>query len=425
MDPDPSTTQLKFDVVQMSHLQQKFWFDGNTLHVAELDAETTGPAVYVDISLNDEVHTVYTKVKVTVTDVNDNKPDFNISHYDRAVDDTAKRGMSVLNVTAFDKDITNENLTYILYGGMGDFTIDRSTGLIKVSDHANLDYKRISIYNMTVLVQDSGSPPKTNTAQVKIWLNETNIHPPIFSNSTYNFKFPENNPSVSDKVQAVDTDINDKVTYSIITRDDNNLFTLDNHTGMISLAHGSLDYEVRNEYSFTIEAKDDAAFPKSSTSTVTIIVEDVNEAPKIIINPKNAFKEINSTGEVIIVTANDTDIKPEFKNFTYSLKGDRSNVFKIDPESGQITVRQRLNEARNFSLNVSVTDGGGLTDSGLLFVIVSNITGISLNTSVYENQTTGSFVYDLHQAAVNLSGLVLQIQREEYSNNFRMEKNVS
>ena len=426
-DPDPSTTTLKFDIVDKA-LGGDFHFEKNTLYATNLDAETLGPHVDINISLTDDdnAHTVYETVYVTVIDVNDHDPYFNNTPYNATIPDTAQAGTDVLSVTAGDKDKTNNNVTYILYGGHGNYFIDRKTGLITISDHADFNYARMSVYNMTVLVQDSGSPPRTNSAVVTVRLTETNAGPPKFTKTQYTFTFPENNQSVSDKVVATDVD---GVIYSIISREDNNRFSVDSTTGVFTLASGDLDFENKSEYSLIIQAKDKAAFPKSSAAKVTINVEDKNEAPKIIINPKNVFKEINSTQgeEVMIIDGNDPDTKPEFRNLTYSLKEDGTNYFKIDPESGSITVRSRLDHAGNFSLKVTVTDAGGLKDDGLVFVFVSNITGHSLNTSVYENQTVGTLVYDLKDArkAINLSELTLEIQKDTDSGKFKLKDNVS
>ena len=426
-DPDPSTKNLKFDVVD-KNMQKFFHFNNNTLKSRKnLDAETLGLHLEVNISLSDgdKAHTVYEIVHVTVIDVNDHDPYFNNTPYDTSVPDTATAGVDVLTITAGDKDITNSNVTYMLYGGQGDFIIGRKTGVITVSEHADFNYGKKSEYNMTVLVQDSGSPPRTSSAVVTVHLTETNAGPPIFTGAPYTFIFPENNKSVSGKVTANDTD---GVVYSITSRDDDNKFSLDKATGIITLANGILDYENRSDYSLVIEATDKAAFNKSSTARVTIKVKDINEAPEIEINPKNVFKEINSTqgAEVMQIDGNDPDKNPQFNNLTYSLKEDGTSYFTIDPMSGKITVKQRLDKAGNFSLNVTLSDGV-LTDSGLAFVVVSNITGKSFNTKVFENKTAGSLVYNLEDAkkVVNLSGLFFEIQKHPESDNFKLKDNVS
>ena len=425
-DPDPSTKNLSFDVVD-KNMQKFFYFDNNTLYATNLDTETLGLHLEVKIRLSDDdsLHKVYETVHVTVIDVNDLDPYFNNTPYDTSVLDTAAAGVDVLTITAGDRDITNNNVTYMLYGGQGDFIIDRKTGVINVSEHADLNYGKKSKYNMTVLVQDSGSPPRTKSAVVTVHLTETNAGPPIFTGAPYTFTFQENNMSVSNRVIADDTD---GVEYSIVSRNDNNKFSLDKATGSITLAHGWLDFENRSDYSLVIEATDKAAFNKSSTARVNIKVKDINEAPEIKINPKNVFKEINSTkgAEVMQIDGNDPDTNPKFNNLTYSLKEDGTDYFTIDRVSGKLTVKQRLDKAGNFSLNVTVSDGEFL-DSGLAFVIVSNITGSSFNTTVYENKTAGSLVYSLKEAkqAVNLTGLFFEIQKHPESDNFKLKDNVS
>ena len=425
-DPDPSTKNLEFRVVDRS-MQQYFYFDKNILKSKNtLDAETVGLHVQVNISLSDgdKSHMVYEMIAVTVIDVNEFEPYFNNTPYNVSISDTAKAGDNVLTITAGDKDVSNNNVTYMLYGRQGDFVIDRKTGKLTVAQHADLNYGRKSRYNMTALVQDSGSPPKTNSADVIVYLVETNAGPPIFTEANYHFTFEENDKSVSNHVMANDTD---GVEYTIISRDDDDKFLLDKDTGSITLANGILNYENRSDYSLVVKATDKATFNKSSTATVTIRVKDINEAPEIIINPKNVFKEINSTkgAEVMQIGGSDPDTNPKFNNLTYTLKEDRS-YFRIDQISGKITVKQRLGRAGNFSLNVTVSDGE-LKDSGLVFVFVSETKGKSLNTTVYENETVGTLVYDLENAKrdINLTGLALEIQKDPGAENFKLKKNVS
>ena len=427
-DPDPSTKNLDFQVVDKS-MQQFFFFDKNILKSrTALDAEIVGLHVEVNISLSDgdKSHTVYEMVIVTVIDVNEFEPYFNNTPYNTSISDTAKAGDNVLTITASDRDVSNNDVTYALYGGQGDFIIDRKTGEITVAKHAELNYGRKSRYNMTVLVQDSGSPPKTNSTDVIVHLIETNAGPPVFTKTHYNFTFEENDKWVRNNVIAHDTD---GVEYTIISHDDDDKFLLDKDTGMITLAHGiMLDYENRSDYSLIVKATDKATFNKSSTATITIKVKDINEAPEIMINPKNVFKEINSTkgAEVMQIGGSDPDTNPNFNNLTYSLKEDRPSYFAIDKVTGKITVNHRLAKTGNFSLNVTVSDGE-LTDCGLVFVFVSEIKGKSLNTTVHENQTVGSLVYDLEKAKhdINLTGLALEIQKDPGAENFKLKNNVS
>lgn len=422
-DPDPSTTTLKFDVVTKK-MKPYFWFTKNTLHVTGLDAETTGDSVEVTISLTDDVHTVYTNVTVSIVDVNDNAPYFKDTPYVATVADTARKETEILHIKGDDKDITNAELTYILYGALGDFTVHRTSGIIRVADHAVLSFSRMPTYTMTVLVQDSGSPPKTNATSVIIYVNETNESPPVFQNTPYIFSFPENNQSVSATVTAFDKD---SVTYNITEGNSNILFSIDNITGIIKLCNGSLNFEQNERFTFIVQAKDRAAFPKSSSVTVTINVVDVNEAPTIMIKTQNVFKEIQSnSGEVIKIESSDPDTKSErFRNLTYSLRERDEKFFSIDRNTGSITLNKTLYKPGNFSVEVVVTDGEGLSDSGLVFVIVSNITGYSLNTSVLENRKIGSFVYDLRNATFSQPGLTFHLLSQNGSEKFAVNDSVS
>ena len=432
-DADPSTDKLTFNVTNAEY-SNLFWFVDNEVHVAGednrrvdnviqvggVDAEKVPEVIQLNISLTDSKYTVFTMVIVTVIDINDNTPYFINTPSITNIPDTATAGMPVLTVSAKDEDRTYNELTFMLIDGFGAFVINRTTGLITVSKHASFNITATSFYNLTVLVQDSGSPPKTNTTDIMIVLNETNAGPPLFKETVYKFNFTENDITESAKIEATD---DEGVTYSIISGNMDHIFKLNSTTGVIHLVNGSLNFEDQPVYSFIVLAKDKAVFPKSSTVSVTINVIDVNEEPTIIIDTKRVFKQINSSkGEILKVKSSDPDKKSEYRNLTYSLQEMGSNYFGIDSKTGVLYINQILDKAGNYSLNVTVTDGGNLSNSDSVLVIVSNITGYVLNTLIQENMPTDTEVYNLVNITLEQPGLTFEL--ENGVGNFYL-KNVS
>lgn len=91
--------------------------------------------------------------------------------------------MNVTTVFAVDADASfpnNNTSYYISKGGLDRFFIDSRTGVITTSNF-NFDRETLDAYNLTVIAQDLGSPPKTGTAQVFIKLLDVNDHRPFFS----------------------------------------------------------------------------------------------------------------------------------------------------------------------------------------------------------------------------------------------------
>ena len=432
-DADPSTAKLTFNVTNAEY-SNLFWFVDNEVHVARednrrvdnviqvggVDAEKVPAVIQLDISLTDDKYTVFTMVNVTVIDINDNTPYFINTPPIANIPDTASAGRSVLTVSAKDEDRTYNDLTFMLIDDFGAFAINHTTGLISVSKYASFNVTAVSFYNLTVVVQDSGSPPKTNTTDIMIVLNETNAGPPLFIKTVYKFNFTENDITESAKIEATD---DEGVTYSIISGNMDHIFKLNSTTGVMHLVNGSLNFEDQPVYSFIVLATDKAVFPKSSTVSVTINVIDVNEEPTIIIDTKTVFKQINSSkGEILKVKSLDPDKKPEYRNLTYSLQEMGSNYFGIDSKTGVLYINKTLDKAGNYSLNVTVTDGGNLSNRDSVLVIVSNITGYVLNTLIQENRPVNTEVYNLVNITLEQPSLTFEL--ENGVGNFYL-KNVS
>ena len=83
-----------------------------------------------------------------------------------------------------------------------------------------------------------------------------------------------------------DTGSNGKVRYEITAGNNENLFGINFNTGALSSL--SLDFESSEEHSLTIRASDHGVPPRSSETTVKVIVKDTNDPPR--------FKANNVTG---------------------------------------------------------------------------------------------------------------------------------
>uniref|UniRef100_F6Q874 Cadherin domain-containing protein n=1 Tax=Ciona intestinalis TaxID=7719 RepID=F6Q874_CIOIN len=208
------------------------------------------------------------KLRIEIDDVNDNAPLFTKSIYDVTVDENDR--LRDFGVEATDVDSGKDGtIRYRISGGndRGVFRINDVTG--DITNVKVLDYERLGDHVMLdVIAQDNGNDVQlSSSAKVVITINDVNDNAPIFSRSTEtSFQVQENilGPKIA-KFTAYDVDSGDngRVTYSIVTGNDDNTFTISPLDGELRVTHGvELDREHEAYYNVTICAMDRGEIPK-------------------------------------------------------------------------------------------------------------------------------------------------------------------
>ena len=194
---------------------------------------------------------------------------------------------------------------------------------------------------------------------------------------------------------AVDADVGDTATFSLVAGA-TGLFAL-NGSQIVVAAGASIDFETTRSYDLTVRATDSAgaAFDK----TITVTVNDVNEAPTDAALSGNSVAENSANGTAVgIVTGVDPDAGSVL---SYALTNDAGGRFAIDAASGQITVANGglldFESAASHSVTVRVTDRGGLSVDKTFSIAVTNVneapTDATLSGgSVAENSANGTAV---------------------------------
>ena len=210
---------------------------------------------------------------------------------------------------------------------------------------------------------------------------------PVAENAT--FSVPENSEvgTVVGTVMATDIEItddpedSDALTYEIIAgnADPNGngttAFAIDEDTGEITvLDSGDLDFESdTTSFDLTVRVTDLEGL--SDEATVTINVDDVNEAP-VVADATFTIDENSPDGtEVGTVVAIDPDAGD---TLTYSITGGNdSGAFEINETTGLITVANSapldFETTASFPLTVTVTDSEGLTDRATVTINLNDI----------------------------------------------------
>ena len=140
---------------------------------------------------------------VYIGDENDLSPYFTIGvNTTVTVTEALSTGANVFIVTATDGDVQGNVLNFTLGEILQDtqsnvedspFELNAATGAITVSN-SGLDFELSSYYLLTVIVQDSGSPPRSNSTQLLIRLTDVNDNSPVFIPPSQPFHLVETSP---------------------------------------------------------------------------------------------------------------------------------------------------------------------------------------------------------------------------------------
>ncbi|XP_065342592.1 cadherin-related tumor suppressor [Cloeon dipterum] len=284
-----------------------------------------------------------------VLDENDNSPVFDPKQYSASVPENASIGASVLRISATDVDAgLNGRVRYVIAAGdrNRDFSISEDTGVIRVAK--NLNFERKSQYSLTVQAEDCGSADvRYDSALLTISVTDINDNPPTFLDSPYLAYVVENTkllPASVITVRAFDADTPpySQVRY-FIKEGDSELFKVNASTGEITL-HRALDRERQAEYILTLVAMDTGTPPLTGTGTVRVIVQDMNDhSPEFERQSYSSEVAENAIAgiEVLWPSASDKDAGLNAL-LRFSLLGDLSERFVVDPITGRITTAVQL-----------------------------------------------------------------------------------
>lgn len=257
------------------HLNKQLDFEAQPFHELIVSAKDNGS--------QPEFSSVF--VGVRVLNVNDNSPTINVLFLsetgDALVSEAAAVGDYVARISVSDPDFEGEKVTVTLEGGDGKFTLKQTDDfLYALCVNSELDREEKDLYELKVQASDLGSPPLSSEESFFLRVSDTNDCHPVFGKDTYIISIAEDAPVGSSliQIQAQDADegVNSDVRYSIMKSQQDNPISLDAESGLITTA-AALDRERQAEVSFLVLAADRGDPALSSTATVTVLVEDVND----------------------------------------------------------------------------------------------------------------------------------------------------
>lgn len=230
-----------------------------------------------------------------------------------------------------------------------ELAIEQNTGEIRT--RVPLDRETRASYSLVAI------PLSGENVRVVVRVLDENDNAPTFPSPSMSIEFPENTPRDVKRTlhpaRDLDLGIYNTQRYNIVSGNVNNAFRLSSHRerdGVLYLdlqINGFLDRETTSTYSLLIEALDGGSPPLRGQMTVNITIQDVNDNQPIF-NQSRYFATVpeNATvgTSILQVHATDADAN-ENGEVEYSInrrQSDRDGMFKIDSNTGLITVSRPL-----------------------------------------------------------------------------------
>ena len=200
---------------------------------------------------------------------------------------------------------------------------------------------------------------------------------PVYAGQSFSFDENTANATTVGTVIATDQDTGDTLTF--VFDPVSAVFTLASATSTTAYLQVadvlSLNYEVSPSFTLTSRVNDDGTGTLSAVATITVYLNDINEAPEVL---DQAFtsneNEVAGTalGTVVVIEEDAND------NVVLTItSGNDSGGFAIDPTTFVLSVADAsvldFETTPIFTLNVLTTDAAGLTDTAIITVNLTNV----------------------------------------------------
>uniref|UniRef100_A0A671RUC2 Cadherin-2-like n=1 Tax=Sinocyclocheilus anshuiensis TaxID=1608454 RepID=A0A671RUC2_9TELE len=329
---------------------------------------------------------------ITVTDVNDNPPEFTSETFFGTVPEN-QVNVIVANLTVTDKDQPNTGAWKTIYkitagDPMGHFSVPTdpvsNEGLVTVVK--SIDYEINKSFVLTVVALnevplDKGIRlPRQSTATVSIRVTDVN-ESPYFQPNPKVLRLQEGMQAESEitvfTAQDPDRFQQQNLRYSTLS-DPANWLRIDPISGRITTI-AVLDRESPfvqdNIYTAMFLAIDSGIPPASSTGTLQILLLDINDnAPEVFPPEVEMCEKPENNG--INITALDADMDPNVGPFSFELPLQPSDVRKnwtitrLSGEYAQLSLKIDFLESGIYRIPIIITDSGDMPLSNTSYLRV-------------------------------------------------------
>ncbi|KAF0306363.1 Cadherin-89D [Amphibalanus amphitrite] len=363
---------------------------------------------------DDRSRSARAEVKVKVTDLNDNRPDFAVDRYNISIIENLLRGFSIVQVQATDPDegdnarftLTvpqgdnthfnnppqgdNGRFTYRLEDPSGAFGLDPTTGWLTVVDQTRLDRETRPLLQLDIFADElrpnvlderweemegERGEVKSMTSVMINLLDSNDNNPQFEPTNTYQFVVEGNSSvgSVIGQVSATDPDEagNGRVRFSFensTLADGGAAFSVSAESGELvqrrALPAGPYVLFVRAE-----DSPESRGQTRSALAVVTVLVRPRNVRPPSVSAGQRLWvgKDVTPGSRLGQLTA----VDPDGDSLTFRLRNG-TELFEMEEGTGVIRVVSPLNDTAQtkYTLGVDVTDGTHLTAATIEIIIV-------------------------------------------------------
>ncbi|XP_030342454.1 protocadherin-15 isoform X3 [Strigops habroptila] len=333
-------------------------------------------------------------VTVRVKDMNDYSPVFSKKLYRGMVAPDAVKGTVITTVSAEDQDPPGTPASRVRYKvdvvqfpySASIFDVEENSG--RVVTRVNLNEEPSTVFKLVVIAYDDGDPVKFNTTTVEIAVLQPSVIPRFTQDEYRPPPVSESAPKGTVVTIVTAAALNQTIVYSIVSGNEEDVFAINNRTGMISVKK-SLDYESVKSYELRVQAdslqvvRSNLRVPsKSNTAKVFIEVKDENDHAPVFTKKMyigGVSEDAKMFSSVLKVKADDKDTgnysAMQYRLIIPPIK-DGKEGFVIEAYTGLIKTAMLFKNMRRsyFKFQVIATDdyGKGLSSKAEVLVSVVN-----------------------------------------------------
>ncbi len=352
------------------------------------------------------------KVKILITDMNDNHPEISIKSLSSPVKEDIAVNTVIAVVSVSDKDSGENGQMDIHISDDLPFALKESSdNYYELLISEPLDREKVPEYDITITVTDRGNPSLSDNETITLELLDVNDNVPQFPKTFYTIPVMENNApgALLSSLTAIDPDLheNQYLVYFIIEKEIVNtsmsmLFSINPENGNL-YALKTFDYEIEKEFLFHIEARDSGLPPLSSNVTVHIIIMDQNDNTPLIVSPWRAHGSVvedkiprsTDKGTLIAkVIAIDSDSVHNSRITYQFLHNTDATLFSLDQYNGEIRTMRMFSyrDSRHQQLVVIAKDNG---EPALSATVTIKLSTVETALKTYADMTEVPLGYDI------------------------------
>ncbi|XP_059080013.1 cadherin-related tumor suppressor-like [Tigriopus californicus] len=305
------------------------------------------------------------------------------------VDEDSPLGMELAKFASVEKT----GVAFGIAGGntRDSFWVNATTGALEINQP--LDFEDIREYDLWIKLHFQAKPLFFTTTRVKVNVRDKNDNAPTFENTVVRLKVPEEQypPFQLMEIFATDLDngVNGEISYQLL--EPSTIFEIDtNHI----ICKERLDREKTSMYHLKLLATDHGVPRMSSTASVLIEVEDINDNAPLFtrLYAINVTENTPNDKVLLKVETRDADSPPN-ANVSYSLLDQGAyQAFQIESQSGELSTIRKLDREiqEEHYLQVQASDGAWKLDTTITVTVLDE----NDNWPVFD-QDNYEFVYPI------------------------------